>query len=210
MFLFIAFYWFMSVRSNLNIGVRHLIPTLPFAYVLIAGQIIKWFGRKSEIVSPILVFWHQIKSLGKSVIIWGALLWMFVNLLLVYPGFLSFFNELAGGTDNGYKIAVDSNYDWGQDLKRLKNYVEENNINQIKIDYFGGGNPEYYLGDKFIPWWASRGETTGWLAVSLTFFQDQNAMAVKGYDQPTDQYKWLNKYTPTARAGKSIFIYNIK
>ena len=69
--------------------------------------------------------------------------------LASFPYFLSYYNELAGGSKNGWQVAVDSNYDWGQDLKRLTDFVEKNKIEKIAIDYFGGGNPRYYLGEKF-------------------------------------------------------------
>lgn len=38
----------------------------------------------------------------------------------VYPHYLAYFNELAGGPRNGYQSLVDSNLDWGQDLKELR------------------------------------------------------------------------------------------
>ena len=44
---------------------------------------------------------------------------MLISTIISFPHYLSYYNILAGGTDNGYKIATDSNYDWGQDIKRL-------------------------------------------------------------------------------------------
>jgi hypothetical protein len=68
---------------------------------------------------------------------------------------------------------VDSNYDWGQDLKRLKDWTDKNlpADTRIAIDYFGGGSPQYYFGKKFESWWSARGAlpTDEWFAISLTF-----------------------------------------
>jgi len=111
---------------------------------------------------------------------------------------------------DGYKIAVDSNYDWGQDLKRLKDFVEDNDIEKIKIDYFGGGNPAYYFGEKYESWWSSKGapEPGNWFAISATFLQSSKGKPAKGFViKPEDSYPWLNNKQPVARAGTSIFIY---
>ena len=44
-FLFvIAFYWWASMRSILNIGVRHMLPTFPFVYVLTAVGIMRLYA----------------------------------------------------------------------------------------------------------------------------------------------------------------------
>ena len=42
----------------------------------------------------------------------------------VAPHYLAYFNELAGGPANGFKELVDSNLDWGQDLKNLKLWLD--------------------------------------------------------------------------------------
>ena len=63
-------------------------------------------------------------------------LWYFVVSVLTFPFYISYFNETIGGSINGYKYVADSNLDWGQDLKRLAEYVEENNIEIIKVDDF--------------------------------------------------------------------------
>ena len=46
-------------------------------------------------------------------------LWYAAGTLRDHPHHLAYFNEIAGGPANGYRHLVDSNLDWGQDLKRL-------------------------------------------------------------------------------------------
>ena len=127
--------------------------------------------------------------------------------------YLSYFNELAGSSKTGYKFVVDSNYDWGQDLKRLTRFVEENKIEKIYVDYFGGGDVSYYLGEKYLPWSGTNPPEQfpkgNYLAVSATFLQGGRGKPAPGFDQPTGYYNWLNSYQPITRAGKSIFIYYI-
>ncbi len=42
----------------------------------------------------------------------------------VYPHFTAFFNQAAGGPAQGANYLVDSSLDWGQDLKKLKTYMD--------------------------------------------------------------------------------------
>lgn len=210
----IGVYWASSLLSPLNIGVRHVLPTFPFIYLLVSKTIIEWLGSHEfsnpkswrEVLSNF--FQLYISRIPKLTIFIILLLWLIARTVAGFPYFLPYYNELAGGTQNGYTIAVDSNYDWGQDLKRLKDFTEKNNIEKIAIDYFGGGNPAYYFGDTFEPWWSARGPAHGWFAISATFQQGAFGTPAPGFIRNTeDSYPWLREYTPVARAGTSIFIY---
>lgn len=215
---FIVIYWWISVRSPLNIGIRHVLPTFPFIYVLVSRQIVEWIHSR-EISNPDTWFsWFKqvyevyIKSLPKILVVVALILWLVMDAILAYPYFLSFYNELAGGTSQGWKIAVDSNYDWGQDLKRLKIEMEKLKIEKIYLDYFGGGSPRYYLKDKFEPWQSARGAppSGSYFAISATFRQGAFGEPVKGFVRRIeDSYEWLKPLKPIGRAGYSIFIYKI-
>lgn len=193
--LFIAIYWIASINGNLNIGVRHLLPVFPFTIFLVAGGIGK------------LLEGRYLKT--RYLLLSGLIAWQAWSVASVYPHFLAYFNELAGGPDNGYKYAVDSNLDWGQDLKRLARWVEKNNIPEIKIAYFGGGDPKYYLGDKakYFSWEKPQ---KGWIAVSATLLQGGRGKPAPGFNQPTGFFDWLNQYPLQEKIGYSIFIYRIE
>ncbi|MDD4897744.1 MAG: hypothetical protein PHV26_03390, partial [Candidatus Pacebacteria bacterium] len=131
----------------------------------------------------------------------------------IYPHFLAYFNETVT-PQKGHLYVVDSNLDWGQDLKRLKNLLDEKEIDFIYIDYFGGGNLDYYLGEENYKRWEGLNSPHdfpkgNWLAVSLNQLQGGRGIPVKGYDQRTDYYMWLNKYEPSYVIGYSIFLYYV-
>jgi hypothetical protein len=203
MLIFLAIYWGASITSNLNIGVRHILPTFPFVYILVSGQIKKLFNQ----------IHNKKRVLVACYFVLGALLaWYAFSSLSIYPYYLSYFNELTGGAKNGYIYVTDSNLDWGQDLKRLAKWIEDNNIPKIKIDYFGGATAKYYLGDKAEEWHADydpQKAKNSWLAVSATFLQQNRAIPTKGFEKTTDYYLWLNQYKPTIVIGNSIFVYRI-
>ncbi len=203
MLTFIGIYWLTSLTSNLNIGVRHLLPVFPFTFLLVSLGIVKWIETTKKLplrkmatsFTAILLGWYIISSLG------------------CFPYYLAYSNELTGGPDKTYIYTVDSNLDWGQDLKRLKNWVEEKGIDKIYVDYFGGGDAKYYLKEKYAPWWGTRNPQElprgSYLAVSATSLQGGRGEPVKGFSQPTGYYRWLDKYTPVTKIGYSIFVYYI-
>jgi len=71
-----------------------------------------------------------------------------VSVLCSFPFYLSYYNPIGGGTANGYKIATDSNYDWGgSDVRRLAKWMKDNNAREIYTDFFADVELPYYLGD---------------------------------------------------------------
>lgn len=226
MLAFVIFYWIYSIKSPLNIGVRHIMPTMPFIYILTASAIKKWFNLNStesgQIIRKIMAIASNLtKIVIKGSLIFVLIAWYFIEIIFATPYYLSYFNELGGGVSNGYKYVTDSNYDWGQDIKRLKNFVEGEKINKIAVDYFGGASPKYYLGDKFEPWWSARGnpaqenqENIEWLAVSINTIQGALGKLYPGQERNIkDEYRWLQEikdiYNPDFKAGTSIFIYHL-
>ncbi|MEK7636033.1 MAG: glycosyltransferase family 39 protein [Patescibacteria group bacterium] len=227
MLAFVVFYWLYSIKSPLNIGVRHIMPTMPFIYILTTSAIKKWFNLinadNDRIIRKIIVITSNLtKIVIKSSLIFVLISWYFIEIIFATPYYLSYFNELGGGVNNGYEYVTDSNYDWGQDMKRLKKFVENppngEKINKIAVDYFGGASPKYYLGDKFELWWSARGnpiqENIEWLAVSINTIQSALGKLHPGQQRKSeDEYQWLQKirdpYKPEFKAGTSIFIYKL-
>ena len=224
MLAFVIFYWAYSIKSPLNIGIRHILPTMPFIYILTAGAFKKWtigidltdFNRK--ITQKIKRF---AKTFLKTALIVILALWYFTETLMASPHYLSYFNQFGGGINNGYVYVTDSNYDWGQDLKRLKDWTDKNLPagEQVAVDYFGGGSPRYYLGEKFEPWQSAKENPTyygiKWLAISINNLQSALGKLHPGQlRNPEDEYLWLkeikNPYHPDYKAGKSIFIYKLE
>ena len=153
--------------------------------------------------------------------------WYLLGTLSIHPHYLAYFNELIGGPKNGYKYLVDSNLDWGQDLKGLKHYMDEKGIKKIKLGYFGSADASYYgINYDYLPsvglapkepgqyWWyeMDRDEKNqlpaqkGIIAVSATLLASTGWMgSLFG-----KSYQWLREYEPVDNVGYSILIYNIE
>ena len=194
----IAVFLFTS-RQDVNIGLRYVLPTYPFLLVLIARVV----GYKS-----------QHKKLARWIL--GLLcIWAVWEAALIYPHYLAYFNGLVGGPSGGRYMLVDSNLDWGQDLKGLKGYMERHGIRKVKLAYFGLSNPAYYGIDyDLLPSYAVMGqpvcteesptvlELKGTMAVSATLLQGLYCKA--------DPYWMLRGMEPTANIGYSIYIFQFK
>lgn len=212
MLLWLAIYWYFSVNANLNIGIRHLLPIYGFVFILLAGQL-------SNIIQNLKIKTQNSGSSFKRlffafIFTFCALLgWYIYEAVSVHPYYLTYFNQIAGGPSGGHRYVVDSNLDWGQDLKRLAMWVEENNIDKINLDYFGWADQGYYLKDKLV--WIHAGTYNsardflaqnpngGYIAVSASFYMGSR-------ENPETSYTWLDSYEPITIIGNSIFIWKIE
>ena len=184
-------YWLFTLQGSLNIGIRHLIPTVPFAILFIAKQMHRYIGE-------------QEKFNLQAIVVWTLAGLMAISTIAYFPSYIAYFNEAVPRSER-YKYMTDSSLDWGQDLLRLKKYVDEENIETIKVDYFGGSVPEHYM-PQAVEWHSSYGPTTGYLAISATYYQSSK---LYGPIEGKWSYEWLDDYEPDAVIGGSILIFNI-
>lgn len=183
-----------TLVSNLNIGLRHLLPVYPLLLLLLGKVTAEFLGGMRRIVVVILM----------------AL--AIVELWFVYPNYLTFFNLAVGGPGKGDRYLVDSNLDWGQDLKGLKRWMVGKGVDQINLSYFGTADPSYYnIKCIFLPagasLWDSQArapELPGYVAVSVT-----NLRGPYFNDAGRQFYKPLLAMRPVAVIGNSIRVYRI-
>ena len=221
---FVALYSYLSITGNLNIGFRHLFPILPFLYVLGTKAVFDYWKRHQGN--------HTTWTIMRGFIFLFAC-WIILIPVFAYPGYLSYFNTAMGGHTEGYQYVTDSNYDWGQDAKRLKQWVDTYNrcidsnqagsdeckaltggksfptalpIQKIRVDYFGGSSPEYFLGNLYKSWHSNNAPEPGWYAVSAGFYQES---IYKPQPAGSLNYSWLPQHSLVGRAGDSIFIFYV-
>jgi 4-amino-4-deoxy-L-arabinose transferase-like glycosyltransferase len=135
-------YLVVSVRNPLNLGYRHLLPVMPFLWVYAGrlGKIVRSrFGSEAGAKR-----WLR---LGTGVVAAALGIWLAVGVLGVWPDYLAYFNELAGGPEQGWRHLVDSNLDWGQDFYALRDYVAEHGSERVYVSWFGCTYPYRYDSD---------------------------------------------------------------
>jgi len=141
--------------------------------------------------------------------------WYALGSVLVYPHFLAYFNELAGGPEGGWRYLADSNIDWGQDAVLLQRYLDAQGVDRIKLAWFGESRPEYYGVDyEPLPAWPPNRENVtartfspvapapGVYAISAT-----NLQGVLLDDH--DTYAWFRHREPVDKIGYSVFVYRV-
>lgn len=192
-----AVYWLISLKSHINIGIRHLMPIYPFYAMMIAGAIALVIKKSPE---------HSSKKyrLYFKILFAGLIGWFLIETAMIYPHHLSYFNELIGGPKNGHQYLLDSNIDWGQDFLRLKKYMKDNNLDSAYLRYFGKADWDYYgVKGYAVPTTKEvlkNGPPNGVVIISLTPLFLFN----------TQEFSWLLDYAPTDRIGYSIRVYDFR
>jgi len=184
-------YFGLSMTSRIDLGIRHLLPFYPFFFIAIAAGFFTLFKLR----------WTS--WTGRVLMIVGLLL--AAESLSAFPDYLSFFNLVSGGTQNGPRYLLDSNIDWGQDLKNLKLYMSTHPARPFCLEYFGNADPAYY------------GMNVGYVARTNQpkERQDMDCMAAISvtllyelYEAP-GSFTWLRARKPVDRVG-SIWIYDVR
>ena len=126
----VVFYLIVAMTVGMNIGVRHILVVYVFLYVLIGGAM--WAliqkNRKWTYAVGVLLLIHAASS------------------LLAFPNYIAYGNELWGGPSQTHKYLTDSNADWGQQLKSVKQYLDARGVKECWFVYFAAGvaEPSYY------------------------------------------------------------------
>ena len=185
-----------SLISRVNIGYRYLLPILPLLFVLLAAL---WRNRGR---------WRWLMGLG--------LLWLAVESLWLHPAYLAYFNQLVSGPANGWRVAVDSNLDWGQDLGALATYEQENLPRPYQVAWLGTAPLAVYgiqrgeaapiwpqgredpLTDPFYPPLPAPGQ----YVISATQLQGV-------YLKNRARFAWFKAQVPQDRLGYSLFVYDV-
>ena len=179
-------------------GLRYLLPSFPFLFVFIS-RIFNVNIKRSIFIMLIILLsgWYVLES------------------ILIFPNYTAYFNQLIGGSPNGYKYLQGADLDSGQDLPLLKEYVNKNGISNLKLAYYGTPDPYYYLNFTCLACPVCpisieaecplRCEPNyGLIAVSASLLQ--NTPHLKNINC----FDWIKAYKPLKQIGYTLFIYNIE
>jgi len=153
--LFVLMFLGAACASSMDIGLRHVLPIYPFLCVLVApvalGAVRRW-GRPAVVAVALACAGTVVSS------------------AVAFPDYIGYFNALVPAR-NADRLLIDSNLDWGQDLRRLGRFIEARGIPKIHVWYFGGGDPSYTLGDKAIALSGCDAREPGFYAISRQYFR---------------------------------------
>jgi Dolichyl-phosphate-mannose-protein mannosyltransferase len=178
----------VGVFSRINIGVRHMLPVyISLAILGAAGAWKLWASGR----------------IGRWIL--GALmLWMVATSAFSHPDYLAYFNVLAG--DEPENVLVDSDLDWGQDMKRLSARLHELGATEVAFDPFIVAHLEAVHGFPPIKPLDPNGPLPGWNAVSVTMLK----LDRMGLKREHPEYElWTARMKPQERVGKSVLLYYV-
>lgn len=168
-----------SMVSPVDFGIRYLLPMYPLLAIA-AGAALLTLARGAR--------WDKVT-------VCALVLWAGIDASTAFPDYLPWFNALAGQTPQ--LVAINSDLDWGQDVKRLDREVRARGIGQIHVAVLEQSEYDlraYITGyEKLLP----RQHVGGWIAVSQYMLREQPG------------YGWLRAYTPVATVGTSILLYHL-
>jgi tetratricopeptide (TPR) repeat protein len=125
----VGIYSLFAVMGHLNIGIRHVLPLYPFAFMAIGigfSGLIQRRPRFGRVLG--LIF----------------LVMLIVETFAAWPNYLAFFNAACGGARGGFRLLADSNLDWGQDLLLLARWQHEHPGNRLYLCYPQTVDPAAY------------------------------------------------------------------
>jgi 4-amino-4-deoxy-L-arabinose transferase-like glycosyltransferase len=170
----------VGIFSTINIGLRHVLPVYVGFSLLAAVAVVRLLelGRTRKWTWGLL----------------GALvLWMTASSALSHPDYLAYFNELAGSEPEN--ILVDSDLDWGQDIKRLATRLHEVGATSVAWTGYVWAElekehdfPRIRPMNRFQP-------EPGWSAIGVTLLKGHRTIF------------WADQIPPHWRVGKSIYLW---
>ncbi len=204
LFLFGSFFLLgYNKRRFLYDKIYLLIPCFFFLVVLMHGT---FYGgnRYLLLIYPFLfVFSASLITLRKKVItilIFVLLLWYVLGTVVVYPEYISYFNEFVGMED-GYLYSV-IDVDMYQDFKKLDLYVHEKNLTDFHMNVTATMSQKVYTFDFPYSELKPYEKSSGIIII--------NSFTLIGKDQNhSKDFAWLRDYEPVDRIGYSILVYNI-
>jgi Dolichyl-phosphate-mannose-protein mannosyltransferase len=195
----VIFYLLIALTVGMNIGVRHILVVYVFLYVLIGGAawVLIQKSRKWAYLVSVLLLVHIASSVA------------------AFPNYIAYANELWGGPSQTHRYLTDSNSDWGQQLKSVKQYLDQRGVKECWFVYFAAGvaEPSYYG----IPCKPLPTITTLWLNEMIdvprsingpVLISASNLSGVEFGPGSLDPYGQFKLLKPTAVIDRGVFVFD--
>jgi hypothetical protein len=128
--------------------------------------------------------------------------------LIAHPYHMAYFNELIGGSNQGYKWLDGSNQDWGQDLPTLASFLKKYGQPAVFLGYSGSNQPEA---------WGIQYQDVISPAITNSFRSEfiypvstnKEVLVISARLREDPAYRWIGDRKPVAFLGSTLFVYDI-
>ena len=186
----------LASYSRVNIGIRVVLPVLPFLFVLGAGLATPGCCR--------------VVRAGVLAVVLG---WCAYTAEQSSPNEIAYINEITGGSARGKLHLADSNLDWGQGLPQLRKWMVQEEVPVVYLAYFGTDRPEAH-GIRFhvLPGYGRvgdpGGETVPVDAPRHIVVVSANLLLGMFLNEPL-AYSWLRERSPATVLGGSLYVFDL-
>jgi hypothetical protein len=185
-----ALFMASAMKGRVDIGIRHILPVIPFLYLIISAQLVR------TRLTPVLMMLICVA---------------YVETAATHPDYASYFNIAAGGEAAGGRYLSDSNVDWGQYVRRLSIWLHKpeqlgkpytTRLLLLPVDPI---MREYQLDPQ-----AESRRPGGLFCISQV---EEQGLPAKSYENPyapavAKDYSWLKPYPIVARIG-AVDVYDL-
>jgi 4-amino-4-deoxy-L-arabinose transferase-like glycosyltransferase len=176
----------IAMRTSINIGVRHVLPTMPVLALL--GALGAVHGWRRVQPGPI-----------RTGLVATAAALHLIGMAWSFPDYLGDFNAIAGGRRGGERVSVVGE-EWGQDAARLGRELRARKIRSV-----------YYNGSPFTARFELRRFRVTAKRISCPAMLPANAtIAVSARDKSRDRrgcWRWTHGRTPLFDVDNHVFVY---
>jgi len=183
--VFVAGILIAAAPSRINIGVRHVLPVYIALSILAAIAAVELLSK------------HRLRIWLAAV---GA--WIIGASAFSHPDYLAYTNLLAVGHPE--KVLVDSDLDWGQDIKRLGARLRQLNAPFVYFDHLTIAYLESQHGYPPVHFDSPNVPEPGYHAVSLT---ELKLLRMGLADKQPEVIPWPERVKPMEHVGKGIWLY---
>jgi hypothetical protein len=184
----------VSAHTEFNHHMRYVLPAVPFLAI----------GAGASGMAPLRAVRTGVPA--------ALLAWTALATVTSAPHFLSYFNEAAGGPNGGPDHLADSNVDWGQDLLRLKRWLDAHHPpdEPLGLVCHNSLDPAAFGIRYVLP---PPDPRPGRYAISAHYVCGGSFLAYDGRGRlvhvPAGRYAYFRYFRPVAKAGYSVFLYEL-
>jgi hypothetical protein len=181
-----------AMTSHVNIGSRHVLPVF-LVFSILAALGLVHMARASN------------RKAWAGAVAGALMAWLAGTGALHHPDYIPYFNELVQGQPD--RVLCDSDYDWGQDTKRLAARLKQLGATQLNYGYINSHDEEFleaYPGLPKIKGIHPLQPADGWTAIGPT--QDHATQYGLEYRYPNIK-PWYSYVPVKERVGTIDLLY---
>ncbi len=198
--LAIVLYAALSMKSQINIGVRHFLPVFPFLFILGGAFLAQLLAR------------HKRPALIAIVVLFS---WMASETLRTFPNYIPYMNQLAWKHPHWYYLS-DSNVEWGDDTGELAQYLIDRGETRVRAAVLGGWLSRAQYGVDYVNTLVINQpvEQTRYIAIGASYLNGSTVPLIRDQaghpiteQQRRDFFAAYREREPEAVFGGSIYLF---